>query len=240
MIHVKGSSFHWRIKQTFHWRIKEGGNEGLRADLLLPRAAPMGLVNILRAAPILVDVGITHPSTKIVRSRPRRRGQGLRQKPWRKINSGTTTTTSWSQSGDCFQSLWRLGDGFLKTLGDGFLKTLAVPSALTFAMTSSEWEQGWTYGLITRYNVYRRDLIDAMVIALVKEVAGTLLWNTDHRGPATSEPLLMGSGIALVKLWTRSHRSHLGLKWFPALNFTPAREPPARHPLSSRQTGFSM
>jgi len=36
-------------------------------------------------------------------------------------------------------------------------------------------EQDWTYGLITRYNVYRRDLIDAMVIALVKEVAGTLL-----------------------------------------------------------------
>ena len=44
-------------------------------------------------------------------------------------------------------------------------------------------EQEWTYGLITRYNVYWRDLIDAMVITLVKEVAGTLLWNTDHRGP---------------------------------------------------------
>ena len=44
-------------------------------------------------------------------------------------------------------------------------------------------EQEWTYGLITRYNVYWRDLIDAMVIALVKEVARTLLWNTDHRGP---------------------------------------------------------
>ena len=44
-------------------------------------------------------------------------------------------------------------------------------------------EQEWTYVLITRYNVYWRDLIDAIVIALVKEVAGTLLWNTDHRGP---------------------------------------------------------
>ena len=50
-----------------HWRVKEGGNEGLRADLLLPRAAPMGLANILRAAPILVDVGITHPSGKVSR-----------------------------------------------------------------------------------------------------------------------------------------------------------------------------
>ena len=29
--------------------------------------------------------------------------------------------------------------------------------------------------------------------------------------PATSEPLPTGSDIALVKLWTRSHQSHLGL-----------------------------
>jgi len=104
-------------------------------------------------------------STKrVARPRPRRRGQGLPQTPWRKINSGTTTTTSWSQSEDCFQSLWRLGDGFLKTL--------AVPSALTFAMTSLEWER----------------------IALVKEVAGTLLRNTDHRGPGHLRALFNGVG----------------------------------------------
>ena len=56
--------------------------------------------------------------------------------------------------------------------------------------------------------------------------------------PATSEPLLMGSGIALVKLWTRSHKSHLGLRWFLAHNFTPAHEPPARHPLSKPADRF--
>ena len=55
-------------------------------------------------------------------------------------------------------------------------------------------EQEWTYGLITRYNVYWRDLIDAMVIALVKEVAGTLLWNTDHRGPGHLRAPIDGVG----------------------------------------------
>jgi len=49
-------------------------------------------------------------------------------------------------------------------------------------------------GLITRYNVYWRDLIDAMVISLVKEVAGTLLWNTDHRGPGHLRAPVNGVG----------------------------------------------
>jgi len=41
-----------------------------------------------------------------------------------------------------------------------------------------------------------------------------------------------------VKLWTRSHKSHLGLRWFLAHNFTPAHEPPARHPLSKPADRF--
>ena len=56
--------------------------------------------------------------------------------------------------------------------------------------------------------------------------------------PVTSKPLFMGSDIALVKLWTRSHKSHLGLRWFLAHNFTPAHEPPARHPLSKPADRF--
>jgi len=33
-----------------------------------------------------------------------------------------------------------------------------------------------------------------MVIALVKEVAGTLLWNTDHRGPSHLRAPIDGVG----------------------------------------------
>jgi len=76
-------------------------------------------------------------------------------------------------------------------------------------------EQEWTYGLITRYNVYWRDLIDAMVIALVKELQGHSYGIPTIGDPATSEPLSTGSDIALAKLWTRSHLSHLGLRWSP-------------------------
>ena len=49
--------------------------------------------------------------------------------------------------------------------------------------------------------------------------------------PATSEPLPTGSDIALVKLWTRSHQSHLGLRWFLAHNFAPTHEPPDETPI---------
>jgi len=49
---------------------------------------------------------------------------------------------------------------------------------------------------------------------------------------ATSEPLSTGSDIALARLWTRSHQSHLGLKWFLAHNYTPTHEPPDETPIT--------
>ena len=71
-------------------------------------------------------------------------------------------------------------------------------------------EQEWTYGLITRYNVYWRDLIDAIVIALVKEVAGTLLWNTGHRGPGHLRAPINGAGHSSSEGGKRADRFHYG------------------------------
>jgi hypothetical protein len=172
-----------------HWRVKEGGNEGLRADLLLPRAAPMGMANILRAAPILVDVGITHPSTK-------------------RVGMIAATAEGAGASADAMEKgkFRHYDNNFVVPVG-GLLPVImetggrlskntrrSLSAYIRHDILGMGEEQEWTYGLITRYNVYWRDLIDAMVIALVKEVAGTLLWNTDHRGPGHLRAPIDGVG----------------------------------------------
>ena len=172
-----------------HWRVKEGGNEGLRADLLLPRAAPMGMANILRAAPILVDVGITHPSTK-------------------RVGLIAATAEGAGASADAMEKgkFRHYDNNFVVPVG-GLLPVImetggrlskntrrSLSAYIRHDILGMGEEQEWTYGLITRYNVYWRDLIDAMVITLVKEVAGTLLWNTDHRGPGHLRAPIDGDG----------------------------------------------
>jgi hypothetical protein len=55
----------------------------------------------------------------------------------------------------------------------------------------------WTPHQLARYNVYWRDLIDAMVVSLVKEVAGALLDNcTIRENPATPHPFSRGTSKA--------------------------------------------
>ena len=53
----------------------------------------------------------------------------------------------------------------------------ALSSYIRRDIMGVEDEDKWTPHLLARYNVYWRGLIDAMVVGLVKQVAGTLLDN---------------------------------------------------------------
>ena len=149
----------------------------------------MGMANILRAAPILVDVGITHPSTK-------------------RVGMIAATAEGAGASADAMEKgkFRHYDNNFVVPVG-GLLPVImetggrlskntrrSLSAYIRHDILGMGEEQEWTYGLITRYNVYWRDLIDAMVIALVKEVAGTLLWNTDHRGPGHLRAPIDGVG----------------------------------------------
>ena len=59
----------------------------------------------------------------------------------------------------------------------------------------------WTPHQLARYNVYWRDLIDAMVVSLVKEVAGALLDNcTIRENPAPPHSLSRGTSKAPAEM----------------------------------------
>ena len=59
----------------------------------------------------------------------------------------------------------------------------------------------WTPHQLARYNVYWRDLIDATVVSLVKEVAGALLDNcTIRENPAPPHPLSRGTSKAPAEM----------------------------------------
>jgi hypothetical protein len=142
-----------------------------RADILFPKRATEGQERVVY---VLGDVSCPHPSSKDGRG-------GLKAAT---VEGGAASgEVAERKKENHYKKLFHVPVGgmlpiIMETGGRLTEKTRrALSSYIRRDIMGVEDEDKWTPHLLARYNVYWRGLIDAMVVGLVKQVAGTLLDN---------------------------------------------------------------